>query len=227
MDEALRGKAWAVVAVDRLGSLLNGLANLLSQRRRRRLAVAILRDVLQAVQGSRVLDHVSLLTRDAHVIALGREEDIHLLEPEGEAGTTAQLAMEACLQSGGEAIALLRGDLALLESQDLAFLFGRVAGGPGMVLVPTPGRDTLSVVLARPVEELRGDFESGSVPHWRQGAMEHGLTPEVYGMPAGIRPTGPRDLLLVYKAARPSQAKALLKKWDMGRRLRNLEGERP
>jgi 2-phospho-L-lactate guanylyltransferase (CobY/MobA/RfbA family) len=187
----------------------------------------MLRDVLQAAQESRVLDNVVLLSQDPNVIALAREEDIPLLVPEEGAGTTAQLAMEACLQGGAETLVLLRGDLALLEAQDLAFLFGRVAGGSGVVLVPTPGRETLSVVLAKPVEELRGDFEEGGVPQWLQGAKERGLTPEVYGMPAGLRPTEPRDLLLVYKAARPSRGKALLKKWGLGPRLRNLEGERP
>lgn len=223
----MRGKAWAVVALDRLGSSLDGLANFLSKHRRLRLAEAVFRDVMQAIEESRVLDDVVLLTRDPDGIAFGREEGIRLLEPQEGADRTAQLAMEACLHGGGEAVVLLRGDLALLEAQDLAFLLGRLAEGPSLVLVPTPGTAGLSVVLARPAEELRGDFETGDVRSWRQGAMDRGLTPEVYGIPAGMRPAEPRDLLMVYKAARPSRAKALLKDWNLGPRLRTFEGGRP
>lgn len=221
----MRGKARAVVAVNRLGSSLDGLANLLSKRRRRRLAKAVLRDVLQAVRESRVLEDVVLLSQDPDVMALGREEGIRPLEPGGRTGTTTQLVRETCLHEGSEAILLLRGDLALLEAQDLAFLSGRLAGGRGLVLVPTSGRLGLSLVFARPVEELQGDFEAGDVLSWRQGGLERGLSPEVYGIPAGMRLAEPRDLLLVYRAARPSQAKALLKDWDLGPRLRTLEGE--
>ncbi|MFQ6013439.1 MAG: hypothetical protein ACE5LS_07325 [Thermoplasmata archaeon] len=218
--------AWAVVAVDRLGSSLDRLARFLPKRRRRRLAEGVFLDVVQAIRESRLLAEIVLATRDPTAASLGQREGISCPKGEGASALPIRQAVEASLQEGAEAMALLWGDLPLLEAQDLAFLMGRLAQGPRMVLVPTLGSPGVSIVMARPASVLPpGDFETGDASSWQQEARRHGLATEVYGLPAGMRPRAPRDLLQVYKAPRPSRAKALLKEWRMGPRLRESKGE--
>ncbi|MCJ2555453.1 MAG: hypothetical protein LN410_04580 [Candidatus Thermoplasmatota archaeon] len=215
------GRTRAFVTVDRVASSLKGVDHLLSHRRRRRLAEAILLDVLQAVRDSRLVDETVLVTQDPAASALGQNTGIPIR------ALPVRQANEAFHGESAGAVALLRGDLVLLEAQDLAFLFGRVAQGAGLLLVPTTGSDGLSLVLGSGTDALIADFEGGTLASWEEAAEQGGLTPEIYAIPAGRRPSGPMDLLAVYTAARPSRAKGLLKDWRVGQKLRRLGGEEP
>ncbi len=211
----------AFVTWDRVGSSLEGVDHLLSRRRRRRLAEAILSDVLQAVRNSRLVDETVLVTQDPAASALGQKAGIPIR------ALPVWQDIEASHGDSAGAVALLRGDLALLEAQDLAFLFGRVAQGARLLLVPTTGSDGLSLVMGSGTDALIADFEGGTLATWEQAAEQRGLTPEIYAIPAGMRPTSPMDLLAVYTAARPSRAKGLLKDWRVGQKLRRFGGEEP
>lgn len=215
-----------MVTLDRPRSPLNGLADVLPRRRRRRFTEALLLDVVDAVRESRLLHETVFANPEPATAPRGRRHGL----PEGVEGDEASSVKEAiqvCLEGGAQALALLRGDLALLEAQDLAFLLGRVAEAPRWVLVPTPRSPGLSIVLTRPAEAPSADFREGDLPSWQAEARRRGLAPEVYGMPAGMRPARTQDLLQVYNAAHQSRAKGLLKEWGMGPILRKLEGERP
>ncbi len=215
------GGTRAFVTLERVGSSLKGVDHLLSHRRRRRLAEAILFDVLQAVRDSRLVEETVLVTQDPAASALGQKTGIPIRAlPVGQSN-------EALHEESVGAVILLRGDLVLLEAQDLAFLFGRVAQGAGLLLVPTTGSDGLSLVLGSGTDTLIADFERGTLASWEEAAERRGLTPEIYAIPAGRRPSSPMDLLEVYAAARPSRAKALLKDWRIGQKLRRFGGEGP
>lgn len=215
------GRTRAFVTLDRLGSSLEGVDHLLSRRRRRRLAEAILFDVLQAVRDSRLVDETVLVTQDPAASALGQKAGIPIR------ALSVWQATEASQGESAGAVALLRGDLALLEAQDLAFLFGRVAQGARLLLVPTTGSDGLSLVMGSGTDALIEDFEGGTLASWEEAAEQRGLTTEIYAIPAGRRPSSPMGLLEVYTAARSSRAKGLLKDWRIGQKLRRFGGEEP
>ncbi|MCJ2531454.1 MAG: hypothetical protein LN413_03965 [Candidatus Thermoplasmatota archaeon] len=215
------GRTRAFVTLDRVGSSLKGVDQLLSHRRRRRLAEAILFDVLQAVRDSRLVDETVLVTQDPAASALGQKAGIPI------SALPVRQAKEAFHGESAGAVALLRGDLVLLEAQDLAFLFGRVAQGARLLLVPTTGSDGLSLVLGSGTDAFIADFDGGTLASWEEAAEQRGLTTEIYAIPAGRRPSSPMDLLEVYTAARPSRAKGLLKDWRIGQKLRRFGGEEP
>ncbi len=217
--ESLGGKTRTFVALDQLGSSLEGVDRLLSPRRRRRLAEAILLDVLAAVHDSRLVDETVLVTQDPAATALGQKAGIPI-HP-----FPVRQAAKAFDGESARVVALLRGDLALLEAQDLAFLFGRVAQGARLLLVPAAGSQGLSLVMGSGDDPLIGDFEEGNLAQWEEAADQRGLRIEIYAIPAGMRPSSRTDLLEVYTAARPSRAKELLKGWRIGQKLRRREGE--
>ncbi len=212
------GKTRAFVTLDQLGSSLEGVDRLLSHRRRRRLAEAIFLDVLGAVRDSRLLDETVLVTQDPASSALGKKAGIPIR------AVPMRQAAEAFSGESAKVVALLRGDLALLEAQDLAFLFGRAAQGACLLLVPTAGSQGLSLVMGSGDDALIGDFEGGTLAQWEEAAEQRGLRTEIYAIPAGMRPSSQRDLLEVYTATRPSRAKGLMKDWRIGQKLRRLEG---
>ncbi|MFQ5985765.1 MAG: NTP transferase domain-containing protein [Thermoplasmata archaeon] len=227
MDRTGGEGAWAIVTMDRFGSSLERTHQLLSKRRRGRLAKAILQDVLEAIQGSRLLDRIVVVTHDSDVAAFVRGEGFPVVDPGRKAEAPIRGVIESAEDEGAETVALLRGDLALLEAQDLAFLVGRMAHGAGLVLVPTPGQSGLSIVIATPENGAPGDFEVGGLESWREQAETRGIATEGYGIRAGLRPSGPHDLLVMYTAARPSRGKALLKDWGLGPKLRRIEETEP
>ncbi len=208
----------AFVTLDQLGSSLEGVDRLLSPRRRRRLAEAILLDVLAAVRDSRLVDETVLVTQDPTASALGQKAGIPIRP------SPVRHAAKAFDRGPARVVALLRGDLALLEAQDLAFLFGRVAQGARLLLVPAVRSQGLSLVMGSGEDALVGDFEGGTLAQWEEAAEQHGLRTEIYAIPAGLRPSIRMDLLEVYTAARPSRAKGLLKDWRIGQKLRKRGG---
>ena len=212
------GKTRAFVTLDQLRTSLEGVDRLLSPRRRRRLAEAIMLDVLAAVRDSRLVDETVLVTQDPAASALGQKAGIPI--------RPFPVRHAAKDFDGGSArvVVLLRGDLALLEAQDLAFLFGRVAQGAGLLLVPTVRSQGLSLVMGSGEDALIGDFEGGTLAQWEEAGEQHGLRTEIYAIPAGLRPSSRIDLLEVYTAARPSRAKGLLKDWRIGQKLRKRGG---
>ncbi len=212
------GKTQAFVTLDQLGSSLEGVDRLLSHRRRHRLAEAILSDVFAAVRDSRLVDETVLVTQDPAASALGQKAGIPIRP------FPVRHAAKAFDGESARVVAFLRGDLALLEAQDLAFLFGRVVHGARLLLVPTAGSQGLSLVMGSGEDALIGDFEGGTLTQWEEAAEQRGLRTEIYAIPAGMRPSSRMDLLEVYTAARPSRAKGLLRDWRMGQKLRRLEG---
>jgi 2-phospho-L-lactate guanylyltransferase (CobY/MobA/RfbA family) len=208
-----------LVVVDHVGSTLGGVHHLLSSRRRRRLSEAVFLDVLDAIQESRLVDATVLATKDPAAEEMARNAGIRVTDSlaSGDGG--------ASQNEPNGLVAIIRGDLAILEGQDLAFLFGRVGPHRRVLLVPTPGSEGLSVVVARGADAFMADFSDGTLASWTKVAERRRVPTEVFAIPAGMRPSSPGDLLQMYTGARTSRAKGLLKDWRIGHRLRELEGE--
>lgn len=217
------GGVWAVLTWERPGSSLGGLGGVLSSRRKRRLAQAIIRDVVEAVRDSRVVDEVLLASGDATVHRLALRAGLPSAVKEGGDWPSLPEAIDTAVGREAEVLVLLRGDLPLLEAQDVAFLVGRVRRGPRVVLLSAPDSAQVSLACANPAEAVVPETDA-SVTRWQAVARKRGIPWEVYRTAAGLRPSSPEDLLTIYEASHASRAKALLKEWRMGPMLRSGEG---
>ncbi|MFQ5918931.1 MAG: hypothetical protein ACE5I4_02640 [Thermoplasmata archaeon] len=219
MGRATGRAVQVLVVIDRIGSTLGALHPLLSRRRLRRLAEAIFLDVVDAIRESRLVDTIVLATRDPEAGALGRKAGIRVTD------SVASETPDASRVDPDKLVAIIRGDLPVLEDQDLAFLLGRIGPPDRLLFVPTPDAEGLSLMVARGANAFVADFDGGTLTSWTKEAERRGLATEVFATPAGMRPSSPRDLLQMYTSARPSRAKGLLKSWRIGPKLRELEGD--
>ena len=110
---------YAVVPVKSLGASKKRLSPVLSPQERGQLTLAMLEDVLSALQTSIVNDTVVVSDDlDVHDIA-GKFGTIYLAQKIGGLNCAVEKATEWCIQQGAEAVLVLPADIPLLSSADV------------------------------------------------------------------------------------------------------------
>jgi 2-phospho-L-lactate guanylyltransferase len=170
----------ALVPVKALDQAKGRLAALLSQEERRRLALAMLEDVLRALQAVPRVDHLAVVSPDADVLAraekLGAEP---LSEPPLCRGVNQALAHASAVLAGRGADALLvvAADLPAALPADIEAALDALPER-GIALVPTHDRGTGAIAL-RPPDAIPFRFgRRSSVLHKRE-AVARGLPARV------------------------------------------------
>ena len=160
----------ALVPVKALDQAKGRLAALLSQEERRALALAMLEDVLRALQAVPCVDHVAVVSPDADVLAraeaLGAEP---LSEPPLCRGVNQALAHASVDLSGRGADALLvvAADLPAALPADVESVLDALPK-KGIAVVPTDDRGTGAIAL-RPPDAVPFRFgRRSSVSHKRE-----------------------------------------------------------
>ena len=170
----------ALVPVKALNLAKRRLAALLSQEERRALALAMLEDVLRALQAVPRVDHLAVVSPD--VDALARAEELGaepLSEPPLCRGVNQALAhaSAALAGRGADALLVVAADLPATLSADIEALLDALPD-PGVAVVPTHDRGTGAIAL-RPPDAIPFRFgRQSSVSHKRE-AVARGLTARV------------------------------------------------
>jgi 2-phospho-L-lactate guanylyltransferase len=190
----------AVVPVKALDQAKGRLAALLSQEERRSLALAMLEDVLRALQAVPRIEHVAVVSPDAD--ALARAEELGA-EPLSELplcrGVNQALAHASAALSdrGAEALLVVAADLPAALPADIDALLEALPE-KGIALIPTDDRGTGAIAL-RPPDAIPFRFGSrSSVAHKRE-TVARGLPARVLRLPSLSRdvddPNDVADLL--------------------------------
>jgi len=170
----------ALVPVKALEQAKGRLANLLSQDERRRLALAMLEDVLRALQAVPRVDHLAVVSPDANVLARAEELGAEPLpEPPLTRGLNQTLghASAALMEQGADALLVVAADLPAALPADIESVLDALPD-PGVALVPTDDRGTGAIAL-RPPDAVPFRFgRRSSVLHKRE-AVARGLPARV------------------------------------------------
>ncbi len=195
----------ALVPVKALDRAKGRLAALLSQEERRRLALAMLEDVLRALQAVPRLDHLVVISPD--VDALARAEELGA-EPLAELplcqGVNQALAhaSAALARTGAHALLVIAADLPAALPADIESVLDALPD-PGVALVPTRDRGTGAIAL-RPPDAIPFRFgRQSSVSHKRE-AVARGLPARLLHLPSLSRDVDEPDDL-VDLLARPAE----------------------
>jgi 2-phospho-L-lactate guanylyltransferase len=170
----------ALVPVKALDRAKGRLAALLSQEERRRLALAMLEDVLRALRAVPRVDELAVVSPDTDVLArageLGAEP---LSEPPLCQGVNQALAHASAALSGRGADTLLvvAADLPAALPGDIGTLLDVIAE-TGLALVPTHDRGTGAIAL-RPPGAIPFRFGPRSSVAHRREAVARGLPARV------------------------------------------------
>lgn len=163
---------FGLIPVKELAQAKARLAPVLDDAARRRLALALFRDVLAAALACAALDAVAVVTRDEEVLTLAREAGAEGLAEPGVLNEALTSAAETLARRDGDRLVVLAADLPLATSDDIA----AVAQARADIAV-APSRDGGTNALALPLPVGAGAFRFGvdSARRHLAGAEEAGL----------------------------------------------------
>lgn len=188
-------KATAILPVKRFAAAKQRLG--LEDERRSALVAAMLEDVLDAIEGSRMVERTIVVTGEpaAAEIAVARGAEV-LPDPSDDGHPEAALiGIERAREQGAECVVLLPGDCPLLDPRELDSLLTGIGEGYVAVVPDRHGSGTNALVLAPP-DAIRPAFGEASREHHVDAARGSGLPYSAEPVPSlAIDLDTPADLI--------------------------------
>jgi 2-phospho-L-lactate/phosphoenolpyruvate guanylyltransferase len=215
---------YALVPVKDVTQAKVRLSPLLSPAERHALAVAMLDDVLAALQHASALDRIALVTTDEHALALAAQWGFEVVDEGSGRGETGavELAVKVCRERGASSLAVIPGDIPLLTAADVDCVMQH---GTRYDVVIAPSWDSrgTNAILLRPPDALQLRFGSWSFfPHVKQ-AKRKGLSYKVVRLPrVAIDVDTPEDLARLVPYARGTRSYTVLEEMGILRRMQGL-----
>jgi 2-phospho-L-lactate guanylyltransferase len=175
----------AILPVKRFELAKTRLGEQLRPAQRRRLAQAMVSDVLDALVATGGLDAV-IVTNEPAVASLARDRGAAVLADPAEAGQSgaALVGIAHSIHNGYERALLVPGDCPALASADLRVLLDRVSAPPAVTIVADRHGSGTNALLLTPPDAIEPGFGPGSFERHRLRASEAGASWHVEALPA-------------------------------------------
>ena len=137
---------WALVPVKGLMAAKQRLQHYLGPQRED-FALAMLKDVLDALDASKTVSGIAIVTADPRVAGLARQRGLLLVEENGNCDMNAAIAIgvEAIRQNGGRNVVIIHSDIPLLTGNELDRLVRifkeQASGHTGELIAISPSAD--------------------------------------------------------------------------------------
>ncbi len=204
---------WVVVPVKTLDAAKRRLAGALDPAARRGLSLAMLADVLDALDATPGLDGAAVVSRDADVTALARRRGLRVIAEAGTGlnGAVAQaanvLSAEGCAR-----LLVMPADLPLAGPEEIAQILAALLEVPGLTLVPDRHGVGTNGFLCSPPNAIAPSFGEGSFARHLEAARNAGIPATVLRLPGlALDIDTPEDLRALMEAPGPTRAHAALR----------------
>ncbi len=194
--DATWAPTWVVVPVKTLDAAKRRLAGALDPAARRGLSLAMLADVLDALDATPGLDGAAVVSRDADVTELARRRGLRVI-PETGAGLNAAVAQAANALSaeGCARLLVMPADLPLASPEEIAAVLTARPEAPGLTLVPDRHGVGTNALACAPPDAIAPSFGAGSFPRHLEAARNAGIPATVLRLPGlGLDIDTPEDL---------------------------------
>jgi len=214
---------WAVVPLKNIQDAKQRLATLLTPNERSALMLAMVGDVLDALNRTTGLDGILLVSRAPEAADLAK---IHGCELYSEAAG-ADLS-ESVQAAGGYLVAnrdangtlIVPGDVPLITPDDVGAI---LAQHNRFTLVPDSEGDGTNCIVSSPPNLIRYRFDGHSFKPHAEAAYGIGITPRIVRNDAfGLDVDTPRDLHRLLERAGPSRTRTCLETSGIASRLTHL-----
>jgi 2-phospho-L-lactate/phosphoenolpyruvate guanylyltransferase len=210
--------ATAILPVKRFAGAKQRLGAAVTDEERHGLIVAMLRDVLHAISGSRMIERTIVVTGEPEATEIAAEHGAATVTdpPEADHSAAAVLGVEAALAEGARCAVLLPGDCPLLDARELD---GVLTGVPSRFVTIIPdrhGSGTNGLVLAPP-GAIRPAFGEGSRERHVALARDAGILHSVEPVESlGLDLDTPADIVALTTAIEMGGAEARHTKKALG-----------
>ena len=166
----------AVLPVKRFDAAKQRLALGMDDERRRELVAAMLRDVLAAIESSRLIERTIVVSGEPAAQQIAREAGADVLEDSRDEGhpEAALIGIAEAKARGASTVLLVPGDCPLLEARDLDSLLTAVPDHFVGIVPDRHGTGT-NALLLRPPDVIRPAFGEGSCERHLQAARDAGI----------------------------------------------------
>ena len=172
--------ATAILPVKRFDAAKRRLGTGMEEDRRRELVAAMLRDVLDAIAGARMIERTIVVSGEPAAAPIAADAGAELVDDPDDRGhpEAALLGIAAAGESGSGCVVLLPGDCPLLDPRDLDRLLTAVPD-PYVAVVPDRHGTGTNALLLQPPDAIRPAFGEGS-------CQRHLLAARSAGLPHGL-----------------------------------------
>lgn len=217
---------YALVPVKDLRQAKERLSSLLSPAQRRRLALAMLDDVLASLSAAVELERIALVTGDQKILSMAKRRGFTAIDEGGTRGLSGavQLGVQACQRQGARSLVVVPGDIPLITPEDVDCVM-RSGADYEVVIVPSWNSRGTNTILLRPPNALELRFGSWSFfPHVKQ-AKRAGLSYKVLRLPRiALDVDTPDDVMRLAPRANGTESYRVLKDIGVLERMRVRQG---
>ena len=196
---------WAVVPVKEFANAKQRLAPALAAEHRRRLAAAMLQDVLAVLAAASGLAGIAVVTCDPDARRLAEQFGARVVGEHAREGQTAAVSAAAAMlaREGAGGMLAVPGDIPLIGPVELAAILAAHRPAPAFTIVPAHDGRGSNAVLCSPPDAVPLAFGNDSfLPHLA-AARRCGIEPTVLRLPGiGLDIDNPADLALLVQRAR-------------------------
>jgi 2-phospho-L-lactate/phosphoenolpyruvate guanylyltransferase len=208
-----RADVWAVVPAKDTADAKQRLGDAVAPQLRRRLALAMIEDVLAALAASPGLAGLIVVTVDEAAAALAKRYRADIFTDGARAGQTGAVAAAArrLAREGKGAMLTIPGDVPLVTPEEIAQIVAALDRTPDFVIVPAHDGRGSNAILCAPPDGVPLKFGNDSfLPHL-EAARRAGLEPKILQLPrVGLDIDNPADLAAFMKIPSNTRARALL-----------------
>jgi 2-phospho-L-lactate/phosphoenolpyruvate guanylyltransferase len=175
-----RPEIWAVIPVKAAGLAKQRLANALSARLRKDLALAMFEDVLDAVAAAPQLNGVAVVTADPIVAGIAQRAGAEVWSDGAHDGHTAAVTAAARrLAANGFSMLTIPGDVPLVSTIDISRVIAAHPAAPSFTIVPAWDELGSNTIVCSPADAVPLRFGPDSYFPHLAAARAIGLTPIV------------------------------------------------
>jgi 2-phospho-L-lactate guanylyltransferase len=211
---------YAVVVVKGLGTSKKRLSSVLTPQERRQLTLAMLEDVLSALQTSTVHEVVVVSNDFSLRNFTNKYHATHLVQKTRGLNPAVEEATEWCMQNGAEAVLVLPADIPLLSSTDVDKIveLGN-CGEQTVVLSPSYDGGT-NALFQSPPNLIRVCFGIGSFGDHIKVAQSKGICVRLhYSTSVATDIDSAEDLSKLLKTESNTACRRVLSQFNMGSRM--------
>jgi 2-phospho-L-lactate/phosphoenolpyruvate guanylyltransferase len=217
---------WVVVPVKRFSNAKSRLAALLDAAERKSLAQVMLHDVLSALNASRLVSGIVVVSHEVRArYAVERAGGLFLEEDGAGLSAAVHQAGQWLAAHGQRDLLMIPGDVPLVSGREIDVVIAAPQGAPAVTLVPDREHNGTNGLAVTPADVIPLAFGADSFTRHRQAARALGIEPTVLELPGlALDIDHPLDLQTLLTFDSETETLAWLGDSGIARRLHGRHG---